>query len=132
MLFSFLSRIRFSALTAASEDPPAPVPVVAPPDAPDDWAVPRLLVPGGDDGALATPPVDPLEPAAPPVACANDTAGIAARLRITINIFVETVAAELAIGNSPLAVNRCGSGRFRNKCRSISLRKGRLARSCAN
>src|SRR6187402_1662246 len=120
MLFSFLSSMRFSALTAASADPPAPVPVVPPGDAPDDWAVPRLLVPGGGAGELATPPVDPLEP----VACANDIAGIAARLRITIKVFVEMVASELAIGNAPLAGNDPDQDPFRNKCRHISLSQG--------
>ncbi|OKO72145.1 hypothetical protein AC630_31210 [Bradyrhizobium sp. AS23.2] len=57
MVFIFLSSSLFSALTAASADPPVPVPVVTPGAAlaPDDCAVPRLLVPGGGAGELATP-----------------------------------------------------------------------------
>jgi hypothetical protein len=116
MLFIFLSSSLFSALTAASADAPAPVPVVTPGAAfaPDDCAVPRLLVPGGGAGELATPPVDPLEPAVPPVACANETAGIAAR-RITIKVAMETVADDPVIRISPSPVNRRGDDRFRNK-----------------
>src|SRR3954465_15590950 len=96
MLLSFLSSSRFSALTAASVDPPAPVPVVVPEEAfvPDDWAVPRLLVPGAGAGELATPPADPAEP---PVACAKDTAGIAARAKMTIMVLIERAVGNLAI-----------------------------------
>jgi hypothetical protein len=43
---------------------------------------------------LATPPADP---AVPPVACANDTAGIAARAKITITVLIERVVGNLAI-----------------------------------
>src|SRR3954447_17894236 len=94
MLFSFLSSSRFSALTAASVDPPAPVVVPEEAFAPDDCAVPRLLVPGAGAGELATPPADPAEP---PVACANDTAGIAARAKITITVLIERAVGNLAI-----------------------------------
>jgi hypothetical protein len=127
MLFIFRSSSLFSALTAASGPPPAPVPVVKPDDvfAPDDWAVPRLLVPRGGAGEFATPPVDPTappaDPAEPPVACANETAGIAARLRITINALPEMVADDLAIGNSPSPINRRSDEGFRNKSCQTSL-----------
>jgi hypothetical protein len=96
MLLSFLSSSRFSALTAASVplSPPAPVVTPGAAFAPDDWAVPRLLVPGAEAGELATPPADPAEP---PVACANDTAGIAARAKITITVLVERAVGNLAI-----------------------------------
>ena len=76
MLFSFLLSSLFSALTAASVSgfTPEAVPVVTPGAvfAPDDCAVPTLLVPGGEAGEPATPPLDPAEP---PVPCANDMAG---------------------------------------------------------
>src|SRR5947209_12652871 len=105
MLLRFLSSSRFSALTLASVPPLAPVPVVRPDAAfaPDDWAVPKLLVPGVAAAELAAPPPEPAEP---PVACANDTAGIAARLKITPKVLIEMVATEPAIRNSPLSINR--------------------------
>jgi hypothetical protein len=134
MLFIFLSSFSFSVLTVASAAPELPaVPVVTPGAAlgPDDCAVPRLLVPGGGAGELATPPVDPAgpptdpaapppDPVAPPVACANDAAGMAARARITIAVLIEPN--NLAIGDSPLPVNGRKEDLFRNKRRHISLK----------
>jgi len=98
MLFIFLSSSRFSALTVASASGfvPEAAPVVTPGAAfaPEDCAVPRLLMPGGGDGALPTPAVDPADP---PVPCAKDIAGIAARLKMTINVLIEARADNLII-----------------------------------
>lgn len=124
MLFIFLSSNRFSVFTVAStlRFVPEAAPVVTPGDvfAPDDCAVPRLLVPGGGAGAFVTPPADPLDPPAP---CAKDIAGIAARLKMTINVLIEALADNLVIVNSPRPVNGRGKDRFRNKFRHIGLKQ---------
>lgn len=125
MLFIFLSSCRFSVLTVASAsafDPEA-APVVTPGAvfAPDDCAVPELLVPGGGAGALGTPPVNPV---VPPVVCANEIAGVAARAKITISVLMEALADDLVIGDSPCLTNGCGKDRFRNRSRHISLKQG--------
>lgn len=128
MLFIFLSSCRFSVLTVASAsafDPEA-APVVTPGAvfAPDDCAVPKLLVPGGGAGALGTPPVDPVDPVDPPVVCANEIAGVAARAKITISVLMEALADDLVIGDSPCLTNGCGKDRFRNQASHISLKPG--------
>lgn len=125
MLFIFLSSCRFSVLTVASAsafDPEA-APVVTPGAvfAPEDCAVPKLLVPGGGAGALGTPPVDPVDP--PVVVCANEIAGVAARAKITISVLMEALADDLVIGDSPCLTNGCGKDRFRNQARHISLKQ---------
>jgi hypothetical protein len=65
MLFTFLSIssfsssiARFGPVTSAPAGAPRPMPVVAP--VPEDWAVPRLFVPGGDGGADLAAPAMPL------------------------------------------------------------------------
>ena len=55
-------------------------------------------MPGGGAGELATP----VDPAEPPVLCASNAAGIAARPQITTKVLMEMVADNLAIGNAPL------------------------------
>jgi hypothetical protein len=125
MLFNFLSSSRFSVLTVASASGfvPEAAPVVTPGAvfAPDDCAVPALLVPGDGAGELATPPVGPVEL---PVVCANEMAGVAARAKITIKVLIEAGADDFVIGLSPCPINGCSKGRFRNKSRHISLKQG--------
>lgn len=124
MLFIFLSSCRFSVLTVASAsafDPEA-APVVTPGAvfAPDDCAVPKLLVPGGGADALGTPPVNPVDP---PMVCANEIAGVAARAKITISVLMEALADDLVIGDSPCLTNGCGKDRFRSQASHISLKQ---------
>jgi len=101
MLFNFLSSCLFSAFTVASAAaalPPAPVVTPGAAFAPDDCAVPRLLVPGGGAGELATPPLEPVEPPVPPVLWASDAIGIAAMPQITVKALIEVIADDPAIG----------------------------------
>jgi hypothetical protein len=107
MLFSLRSIVLFSALIAASVlvcgvaavPVPSAEPVVTPGAvfAPDDCAVPALLVPGAvaAPGELAAPllPAD-----APPALWAKDAAG-------EIRIAITTIAAVRIIGNLPLRLN---------------------------
>jgi hypothetical protein len=79
------------------------------------------LVPGGGAGELATPPLAPLEPPTPPVACASDAAVVPTRARITTNALPERLLADAAIVTSPSPINRRAGEGFRNQCRRSSL-----------
>jgi hypothetical protein len=119
MLFSLRSMVLFSSLMAVSEPVvvvgavpvPSEEPVVTPGAvfAPDDCAVPALLVPGAvaaPDGLEA-----PLLPAdAPPALWAKDTAG---KIRIAPNA-IATIADARIIGNLPFWFNGSAPDLFRN------------------
>jgi hypothetical protein len=119
MLFSLRSMVLFSSLMAVSEPVvvvgavpvPSEEPVVTPGAvfAPDDCAVPALLVPG----AVAAP--DGLEAPllatdAPPALWAKDTAG---KIRIAPNA-IATIADARIIGNLPFWFNGSAPDLFRN------------------
>jgi hypothetical protein len=120
MLFSLRSIVLFSALMAAllpvavvgavpvPSDPDDPVVTPGAVFAPDDCAVPALLVPG----AVATPDdvAAPLLPAdAPPALWAKDMAG---EIRIALTA-IATIADDRIIGNLPLRLNGSAPGLFR-------------------
>jgi hypothetical protein len=115
MLFSLRSIVLFSALMAASlpfavvgavtvpSDPDDPVVTPGAMFAPDDCAVPVLLVPGE-----VAAPDDVAEPL-PPVLCARDMAGETKSAPTAIAII-----ADVRInGKSPLSLNRAAPGLFR-------------------
>ncbi len=113
MLFSLLSIVLFSALIAASvlvfgvdavpvpSDPAEPVVTPGAVLAPDDCAVPALLVPG----AVAAP--DAL--AAPPLLCARGKPGEISNAPTAS----ATIAGVRIIGNLPLQLNGGRLGLFR-------------------
>jgi hypothetical protein len=120
MLFSLRSIVLFSALMAASlpvtvvgavpvpSDPDDPVVTPGAVFAPDDCAVPALLVPG----AVATPDdvAAPLLPAdAPPALWAKDMVG---EIRNALTA-IATIADDRIIENLPLRLNGSAPGLFR-------------------
>lgn len=142
MLFSLRSIVLFSALIAASlpvavvgavpvpSDPAEPVVTPGAVFAPDDCAVPALLVPG----AIAAPGelAAPLLPAeAPPALWAKDIAG-ESRIAPTA---IATIADVRIIGNLPLQLNGSTPGLFQELSASpiieASLRPG-ADDTCAN
>lgn len=119
MLFSLRSIVLFSALTAASlpvavvgavpvpSDPDDPVVTPGAVFAPDDCAVPALLVPG----AVALPG----ELAAPPALWARDMAG---EIKIAPTA-IATIADVRIIGKSPLRPNGSAACLFRELSASL-------------
>ena len=120
MLFSLRSIVLFSALMAAllpvavvgavpvPSDPDDPVVTPGAVFAPDDCAVPALLVPGAvatpDDVAAPPLPADGL-----PALWAKDMAG---EIRIALTA-IATIADDRIIGNLPLRLNGSAPGLFR-------------------
>lgn len=120
MLFSLRSIVLFSALMAAllpvavvgavpvPSDPDDPVVTPGAVFAPDDCAVPALLVPGAvatpDDVAAPPLPADGL-----PALWAKDMAG---EIRIAMTA-IATIADDRIIGNLPLRLNGSAPGLFR-------------------
>ena len=120
MLFSLRSIVLFSALMAAllpvavvgavpvPSDPDDPVVTPGAVFAPNDCAVPALLVPGAvatpDDVAAPPLPADGL-----PALWAKDMAG---EIRIALTA-IATIADDRIIGNLPLRLNGSAPGLFR-------------------
>ena len=111
VLFSSLMAVSEPVVVVGAVPVPSEEPVVTPGAvfAPDDCAVPALMVPG----AVAAPdgPEAPLLPAdAPPALWAKDTAG---KIRIAPNA-IATIADARIIGNLPFWFNGSAPDLFRN------------------
>lgn len=104
----FSSSMALSKLGAAAEPVVTPSPVFG---RPDDWAVPALLVPGGESCGEVVPevPGDDGPPVPPPVPWAKPAAG-ASRIAIVASA---AVTDNLRIGILPCGLNHSARRRFR-------------------